>query len=200
MDAGTIRNQILKALELLGKPGISRCTVDVYKQDKTRSVSFVKDADKEITQQVFDAARPRYALPVLRCSEAYTIRVVPRFSGFLTVFNLGTSGAVGKMFPLHASIDNKVSAGVEFLLTNNIHTTGWEETGPATSQTGMQEGLLFVIISEPRSLQASDLHVDLESSMRWSSTRGSIGKDSDGISDIYARDDVYMDVIEFTVA
>jgi hypothetical protein len=199
MDVGKIRAEIIRTVKTSGISGIARWSIDVFNPDNTRSVSFTKDEDEDIDEIVFDPLRPHLSSPALRCMETYTISVVPRFSGYLSLFNLGTSGAIGKMFPENSSIDNHVTAGVEFQVTNCVSSPGWRETGPLTADTGNTEGFLVVLSDNPRPVHTSDLHIDLVADTGWGMTRGSLGKDSDGIAELYGQTGVHLDFMEFNV-
>lgn len=198
MHMQQIRADIIQAVHTLQREGLAHWKIEVSAQDATRAAIYVKDGDGCSTAQLFDTTWPHGQRPILRCSEYYTIRVVPKVSGFLTMFNLGTSGSIEKMYPLHNK-RNEVYAGVELLVAYDPSFPVWEEGGPPTKTTGFFEGLLVVIVEQERPINVSDLHIDLIQYEKTAQARGDLGKESVGISFLYACDDVYIDLIEFEV-
>jgi hypothetical protein len=191
-----IRQMIVEQVEKLGQSGLSRCTVQVFTPCGSRGVTYTKDDDWGATLLGSDQ-RAQHELPVIRKNESYRIRIVPKIDGYLSLFNLGTSGSVDKLFPNSNEVENRVVSGVEFVVKNDSAEHRWHEGGPLTADHGLTEILLFIITETKREVKLSDLHIDLLGTAFGS--RGSLGKESDGIASIYSESGIHMDLMEFEV-
>lgn len=187
-----IRESIITEVRTYAKPGMARYTVDVYRADFSRAVTFTK-AKNTITahsNSSYGSQVVRHA--TLHVGQFYEIRVVPSTEGYLSLFNLGTSGAIDKMYPLAGMGDNRVLAGIEFALQER-----WIEQGPTSAVYGLTEVLLFVLTETKREVRLGDLHIDLMN--RMLASRGSLGKESDGYASLMQERGVWMDIMEFKV-
>ena len=93
---------------------------------------------------------------VLHVGDQMTLRLKSPRSGYLTLFNFGTSGRVSKIFPHPAlgTTDNHVKAGCVYMLPGALMSPdvlpdgAWEEQGPVSSRTGLPERILAVLTDE----------------------------------------------------
>jgi hypothetical protein len=196
-----IREEIIAEVGKMKKSQTLTCSVDVFAQGGSRAVvTYCMDDDGATLEKNYDWDRKEGDSPFLRLGETYTIKIKSTVSGYLHVFNLGTSGAIAKMFP-KSLVDNYVHAGVEFYVLNEFFETNWYENGPITASTENSECFLLILTTAPKTIYLSDLHIDLAKETDDRITRGSLGKETDGFSDLYSRTDgsVHIGVYEFDV-
>ena len=94
---------------------------------------------------------------VLHVGDRMTLRLKSPRSGYLTLFNFGTSGRVSKIFPHPAfgMTSNHVKAGCVYMLPGALMSADilpdgeWEEQGPVSSSTGLPERILAVLTDKP---------------------------------------------------
>jgi hypothetical protein len=111
----------------------------------------------------FRPAPPEWAASLRPGEELHVVVDAPR-SGYLHVFNLGTSGEASKLLP-EPGLRAPVEAGRAYLASPGAGVTpffpegplaeAWVEHGPAN---GFAERVLAVVTTEDRPLSASRLH------------------------------------------
>lgn len=100
---------------------------------------------------------------VLHIGDRMTLRLKSPRSGYLTLFNFGTSGNVLKMFPHPAfgTTDGYIKADCVYMLPGalmpaNVLPDGeWEEQGPVSSRFGLSELVVAVLTDERVNLDES---------------------------------------------
>jgi hypothetical protein len=103
----------------------------------------------------------------LAVGEKLLLEIRPPASGYLTVFHLGSSGRIVRLFPGAGSrADNRVAAGRVYTLPGDLLPAvrlggAWIQRGPATAVSGLPERLLAIVTREPVDLLPRDLHEDL---------------------------------------
>lgn len=196
----SVRNEIITEVEKMKKSENFTCSIDVFTRSGSRAVTYCMDNVGVSVQNNADGDRKEGGLPFLRLGETYAIRITSTVSGYLYVFNLGTSGAIAKMFP-NSHVDNHVLAGVEFAVHNDFLETGWYEAGPITAHLGYSECFLLILTTTPKTIFLSDLHIDLAKETENRITRGSLGKETDGFSALFSQTDgsVHVGVYQFEV-
>lgn len=93
----------------------------------------------------------------LHLGDRMTLRLRSGRAGYLTLFNLGTSGTVSKVFPCAAfgTTQNYIEANRvyslpgELMSEENLPDGLWVETGPASSRNGLPERVVAVLTDEP---------------------------------------------------
>jgi hypothetical protein len=94
---------------------------------------------------------------VLHVGDRMTLRLKSPRSGYLTLFNLGTSGRVSKIFP-HAAFgttSNRIDAGRVYMLPGELMPSDalpdgvWEETGPVSRLHGLPERIVAILTDDP---------------------------------------------------
>ena len=93
---------------------------------------------------------------VVHIGDRLTLRLKSPRSGYLTLFNFGTSGGVSKIFPHPAfgTVRNLIEAGKVYMLPGELMPASalpdgeWEELGPTTSSTGFPERVVAVLTDE----------------------------------------------------
>lgn len=126
---------------------------------------------------------------VLRIGDKLTLCLRSARKGYLTLFNLGSSGQVIKMFPNAA-----FGTTTNFIEANRLYTVPgelmeakylkqgfWGEAGPTSSKTGLPERILAILTDDPVALSAEALR----SLASRSSTRGGFAAVEEEISSIF---------------
>jgi len=122
-----------------------------------------RPVDESALPPDFRPAGPEWAASLRPGEELHVVVDTPR-SGYLHLFNLGTSGEVSKLLP-EPGVRALVAAGRAYLASPGAGVTAffpegpraepWVEHGPAN---GFAERVLAVVTTEDRPLSASRLH------------------------------------------
>lgn len=102
---------------------------------------------------------------VLRIGDKLTLKLRSARKGYLTIFNLGSSGNVLKMFPNAAfgTTSNFIEANRLYSLPGELMDARyldegfWGEAGPVSSETGLPEGILAILTDDDVDLSAEAL-------------------------------------------
>lgn len=102
---------------------------------------------------------------VLRIGDKLTLKLRSARKGYLTLFNLGSSGHVIKMFPNAAfgTTTNFIEANRLYSLPGELMDARyldegfWGEAGPVSSETGLPERILAILTDDPVDLSAEAL-------------------------------------------
>lgn len=102
---------------------------------------------------------------VLRVGDRLTLMLRSARNGYLTLFNLGSSGRVLKMFPNAAfgTTANFIEANRLYSLPGELMDVRylkdgfWSETGPVSDETGLPERVLAILTDDPVDLSAEAL-------------------------------------------
>ena len=102
---------------------------------------------------------------VLRIGDKLTLKLRSARKGYLTLFNLGSSGNVLKMFPNAAfgTTTNFIEANRLYSLPGELMDARyldegfWGEAGPVTSETGLPERILAILTDDDVDLSAEAL-------------------------------------------
>ena len=102
---------------------------------------------------------------VLRIGDKLTLKLRSARKGYLTLFNLGSSGNVLKMFPNAAfgTTSNFIEANRLYSLPGELMDARyldegfWGEAGPVSSETGLPEGILAILTDDDVDLSAEAL-------------------------------------------
>ena len=94
---------------------------------------------------------------VLRIGDRMTLRLKSPRSGYLTLFNFGTSGRVSKIFPHPAfgTTRKRIDAGRVYMLPGELMPADvlpdgvWEETGPLSRDHGLPERVIAILTDAP---------------------------------------------------
>lgn len=127
---------------------------------------------------------------VLRIGDRLTLTLRSARKGYLTLFNLGSSGRVLKMFPNAAfgTTTNLIEANRlyslpgELMDARNLKDGFWGETGPVSAETGQPERVLAILTDDPVDLSEEALG-GVASSI---GTRGGFAAVEEKISSIFA--------------
>ncbi|MBQ7179174.1 MAG: DUF4384 domain-containing protein [Victivallales bacterium] len=93
----------------------------------------------------------------LHIGDRMTLRLKCTCTGYLTLFNFGTSGNVSKIFPHPAfgTSNNRIEAGHVYMLPGElmpleVFSGGhWEETGPVSTVNGLPECIIALLTDVP---------------------------------------------------
>jgi hypothetical protein len=189
-----VRKEILEEIGNRLRNDLFRCEVMVFtkgkSQERTRGCTYNFDEGEVKTEIPEGSDREKRDTPYLNIGEEYTIRLFSHRSGYVHVFNLGSSGSVEKMFPNTAGVPgksaNRITADIPLLVSNFSGNTGWEEMGPESAVAGNPEGLLVVLTKDDVTLHEQHLHIDLNQ-YAAKGTRGGLGEESQGISELYSK-------------
>jgi len=106
---------------------------------------------------------------------------VSPMTGYVHLFNLGTSGKCIKLAPSEECPNNRIEAGrvlelpsEQFVRMSDFKNGVWFEEGPTTAEAGHPERILAIVTREDIELECEDLHPDLESH-RLYTARGARG-------------------------
>ncbi|MCF7945060.1 MAG: DUF4384 domain-containing protein [Spirochaetia bacterium] len=188
-----VRKEILNEVQKRQRNDLFRCEVMVFtkgkSQERTRGCTYDFDEGKVKTEIPEGSDHEKRDTPYLKIGEEYTIRLFSHRSGYVHVFNLGSSGSVEKMFPSGGGLGksaNHIAADIPLIISNYSGNTGWEEMGPESAAAGNPEGILVVLTKDDVTLREHNLHIDLN---RYAAkgTRGGLGKESQGISELYSK-------------
>ncbi len=120
------------------------------------------------------------AIHELVVGEELVIKLQSPVDGYLSLFNLGTSGSVNRIFPGSTAQPLFISGGQWYAIPGpGFEISNWIEKGPTTEDRGFKEQILAVILAQPKVLTEHDLHTDIP----LARTRGM--NISEGISDLY---------------
>ena len=94
---------------------------------------------------------------ILHVGDQMTLRLKSPRSGYLTLFNFGTSGHVSKIFPHQnfGTTRNRIDAGRVYMLpgellpADKLYNGVWEETGPLSKLNGLPERVIAVLTDDP---------------------------------------------------
>ena len=94
---------------------------------------------------------------VLRIGDKMTLRLKSPRSGYLTLFNIGTSGRVSKIFPHPAfgTTQKRIDAGRVYMLPGELMPADvlpdgvWKETGPLSQLNGLPESVVAIVTDTP---------------------------------------------------
>jgi hypothetical protein len=103
---------------------------------------------------------------VLRIGEIIEFVITSPRSGFVHLYDLGTSGTVLRLGPSQEYPDNRVEKDVEFTIPSARICPlpagqTWQVTGPTTAATGEPERLLVLVTQEDGAIAIEDLHPGL---------------------------------------
>jgi len=105
----------------------------------------------------------------LKLKERIRFEGLSPVSGYIHLFNLGTSGLCDKLAPSEEFPDNRIEANQvlelpseQFVRMADCPDGVWEETGPPSSETGHPERILCIVTEDDIELECPDLHPDLE--------------------------------------
>ena len=88
---------------------------------------------------------------VVYIGDKMTLRLKSPRSGYLTLFNFGTSGRVSKIFPYPASgmTQNWIDGGRVYMLPGELmRMPAWIESGPASSLNGLPECVVAILTED----------------------------------------------------
>jgi hypothetical protein len=184
-----VRKDILEEVQDRLRNDLFRCVVTVFTKGKTRGCIYDFDKGEVKTEIPEGSDREKRDTPYLNIGEEYSIKLFSQRSGYVHVFNMGSSGTVEKMFPntgVPGKPANRITADIPLLVSNFSGNTGWEEMGPESAAAGNPEGLLVVLTKDDVTLHEQNLHIDLN---RYAAkgTRGGLGIESQGISELYSK-------------
>ena len=130
----------------------------------------------------------------IQAGEYYTIKGFSPRSGYVHLFNLGTSGTVAKLTPTELGEDNRVESERSFLLPSEklidlAKGRGFGVSMSAQYEHVQPERLLVIVTNEDREVNAEDLDPLFENLMRPNQTvgrkRGGIDIDCGAVSAIF---------------
>ena len=103
---------------------------------------------------------------VLVIGEVVEFKICSSTSGYVHLFDIGTSGTVLKLGPSKEYPNNRIEAGVEITVPSPKicllpHGQFWQVAGPTTAETGEPERLLVLVTQDDVELQIEDLHPGL---------------------------------------
>ncbi len=104
----------------------------------------------------------------LRVGDYVSMTITPPASGYLTLFNFGTDGKVGRaLFPNRHVPQHRLVSGRKYSLPGILFPArlmkapGFLEDGPTTTETGIMERVVALISENPVDLSPQDLHENL---------------------------------------
>jgi hypothetical protein len=189
-----IRKEILDEVRNRLRNDLFRCEVTVCTRSKTqkliRGIAYDYTVSGMKTDIPEGSEHEKRDFPYVKIGEWFTINLFSRRSGYVHVFNLGSSGSVKKMFPAGAGVSgkaaNRITADIPLLVSNYFGNPDWEEKGPDSTVAGNPEGLLFVLTKNDITLHEQHLHIDLNRYVA-KGMRGGLGDESQGVSDLYSK-------------
>ena len=155
----------------------------------TRSVFTSTTSTRDLPACVTPCPMANDGRDVLRIGDKLTLKLRSARKGYLTLFNLGSSGNVLKMFPNPAfkTTTNFIEANRLYSLPGELMDARyldegfWGESGPVSSETGLPERILAILTDDPVDLSEESL-VGLATSV---GIRGSFAAVEEAISSIF---------------
>jgi hypothetical protein len=200
VDMEKTRTDIFHAIGERLRNDLFCCDITVFSKNGVRGCNYIF-VDDEVKEEIpVGSEREKHDTPFLSIGEEYKITLHAKRNGYVHVFNFGSSGAIDKMFPIGDGPSNAITVDIPLEVSNYSTDVGWEELGPNSSSSGKREGILVVETKERIELSEGDLHFDLIGA-KSPMTRGDLGNESTGISDLYSKpdDEVFFAYYEFEI-